>query len=284
MRPRTNAEGGRRSGWCRAVIVASLACAMAAPAAQAQPAAPLTVMAAGSLRGAMTELAKRFEQHTGQGVRLVFGASGLLRDRIVGGEVADVFASANMTHPESLRSGGKALSVEAFARNALCALAAPDFALRGNSLPKRLLDADVRVATSTPKADPAGDYAFEFFDRVEAAGAAGAGSAAALKAKALQLTGGPASTPPPADGSSAYAAALAAGRADVFITYCTNAAQARAEQPALQVLEIPAAVNVAATYGVALLPPGGPGARAFIAFVRSEAGQQVLRQHGFAAP
>lgn len=280
----TLAESGRTLGRQWAGVLGLLAVALACPVAQAQSTTPLTVMAAGSLRGAMTELARRFEQHTGQGVRLVFGPSGMLRDRIVAGEAADVFASANMTHPESLRGSGKALAVEAFARNALCALATPDFALRDATLPKRLLDADVRVATSTPKADPAGDYAFEFFDRVEATGAAGAGSAATLKAKALQLTGGPASPPPPADGSSAYAAALAERRADVFITYCTNAAQARAEQPALQVLEIPSAVNVAATYGIAMLPPGGPVARAFMSFVRSEQGQQVLRQHGFAAP
>jgi ABC-type molybdate transport system substrate-binding protein len=33
---------------------------------------------------------------------LTFGASGLLKDRIQAGERADVFASANMEHPQAL--------------------------------------------------------------------------------------------------------------------------------------------------------------------------------------
>ena len=43
------------------------------------------------------------------------------------------------------------------------------------------------LGTSTPKADPAGDYAFQVFDKAEALSS---GATATLKAKALQLTGG----------------------------------------------------------------------------------------------
>ena len=65
-----------------------------------------------------------------------------------------------MEHPEALAAAGRAPGVSAFARNALCVLAAPAFSLQGKTLALRLLDADVRVGTSTPKADPSGDYAF----------------------------------------------------------------------------------------------------------------------------
>jgi hypothetical protein len=40
------------------------------------------VYAAGSLRGALTVIAKDFEASTGEKVALTFGASGLLRERI----------------------------------------------------------------------------------------------------------------------------------------------------------------------------------------------------------
>ena len=252
--------------------------------ALAQPTSPITVHAAGSLRAALTEVARAYEaRHPGQTVTLTFGPSGLLKDRIAGGEAAQVFASANMTHPQALHAQGKAEPVRAFARNALCALAAPGFSLQGKPLPQRLLDAEVRVATSTPKADPAGDYAFEMFDRVEATGAGPAGAAAALKAKALQLTGG-AGSPQPQPGRSLYGTLMAEGRADVFITYCTNAAEARREQPALQVLPVPEAVNVAARYGVTVVTPATDGARRFVDFLLSAPAQALLAGQGFSAP
>ena len=251
--------------------------------AQAQTGTPVAVYAAGSLRAALTEVSAGFEKSRGVPVRLTFGASGLLRDRIAGGEAAQVFASANMDHPQALASAGKAEPVQAFARNALCVLAAPGWSLQGKTLPQRLLDGDVKLGISTPKADPSGDYAFEMFERIESTGAAGPGSAAALKARALQLTGGPNSPPPPAN-CSVYGELVAAGQADAFVTYCTNATWARREQPQLQVLPMPDTVNVAASYGVVLMQPVGGAARDFVAYLLSPAGQAVLASHGFSAP
>jgi ABC-type molybdate transport system substrate-binding protein len=258
----------------------------AAPSPPAPVAEPLRIRihAAGSLRTALTDLANSYERsHPGEQVRLTFGASGLLKDRLAAGEPSQVFASANMEHPEALLKSGHADSVQAFAANALCGLATPGFSLNGRPLAARLLDADVRVATSTPKADPAGDYAFRMFDRIETSGAGPAGSAQALKAKALQLTGGANAPTPPPD-RSLYGQLMAEGRADVFITYCTNATQARREVPGLQVLDIPPAINIAARYGVALMRPVTPPARRFIDHLLSAEGRALLAAHGFSAP
>lgn len=244
----------------------------------------LTVFAAGSLRGALTLIGADFEaKPDGAKVNFVFGASGLLRDRLQNGERADVFASANMDHPRALASAGKAQPVQAFARNAMCALAAAGFDLRGKTLAERLLDADVKVGTSTPKADPSGDYAFEMFERIEKSGAAPAGAADRLKAKALQLTGGPNSPAPPAD-RNVYGALIGTGQADVFITYCTNAAIARKEVPQLQSLPVPEAINVSASYGLVMLEPASEGARRFVAFVLGASGQRRLAEFGFLPP
>ncbi len=267
------------SGW--RVAVAGLALTATLPAALAQ--ASVSVHAAGSLRAAFTDLAKAHEAASKVPVRTTFGASGLLKDRLAAGEASDMFASANMEHPQALAEAGRAETPVAFARNALCLLGTPGFSLQGRSVAQRLLDADVRVATSTPKADPAGDYAFEMFDRIEATGAAPAGSAARLKAKALQLTGGPNSPPPPA-GRNVYGAIMEAGQADVFVTYCTNAAIAQREVPSLQMLQVPDAINVSATYGAALLRPVSAPAQAFLLFVLGPQGQAILASHGFSPP
>jgi ABC-type molybdate transport system substrate-binding protein len=243
----------------------------------------LTVHAAGSLRSAMTELAADFERARSTPVKLVFGPSGLLMDRLAGGEASDVFASANMTHPQALAEAGRAEPVQAFARNALCGLAAPGFSLQGRPLAQRLLDADVRVGTSTPKADPSGDYAFQMFERIEATGAAGPGSATALKNRALQLTGGP-DSPKPQPGRSLYGALVAGGQADLFITYCTNVAEARQEYPALQSIPVPDSINVGARYGIVVMKPASPAAAAFVSHVLGAEGRRVLATHGFSPP
>jgi ABC-type molybdate transport system substrate-binding protein len=60
------------------------------------------VYAAGSLRAAMTEIARAFVSSGGPVVDATYGASGLLRERIEKGEAADVFASADARRPSAL--------------------------------------------------------------------------------------------------------------------------------------------------------------------------------------
>ena len=149
----------------------------------------------------------------------MFGASGLLKDRIAAGERADVFASANMAHPQALAAAGKASPVQRFTRNTLCALVSPKVNVTPETLVDRMLDPAVKLGASTPKADPSGDYAEIMFERVDQQGRKGAFEA--LNGKALHLTGGPNSPPPPA-GKGVYCVLVAYGQADIFITNCTN--------------------------------------------------------------
>jgi len=264
----------------RAAIVAA-AMGLAAATAQAQGAreGDVVVFAAGSLRSAMTEVAKAFEtKDAGTSVKLVFGPSGLLKDRIAGGERADVFASANMAHPEALAAAGKASPVQRFTRNALCALVAPQVTVTPETLVDRMLDPAIKLGTSTPKADPSGDYAVKMFERVEQQGRSGAFSA--LNGKALHLTGGPNSPPPPKD-KSVYGVLVAEGKADIFITYCTNTLIAVAEQPGLKSVAIPDAINVGADYGVAVVGTAA-AAKRFVDFLLGPQGQAILTHQGFA--
>ena len=123
--------------------------------------------AAGSLRAALTEVAKDFEAAGLGKVQAKFGASGLLKDEIAAGAKAEVFASANMEHPQALAAEKRSGPVVLFARNRLCALARPGLEVTPASLLDRMLDSSVKLGTSTPKADPSGDYAWEVFRKAE---------------------------------------------------------------------------------------------------------------------
>ncbi len=83
----------------------------------------LKLYAAGSLTVALGDVAASYEKTYKIKVITKFGPSGLLRKAIEGGENADVFASADMEHPEKLASSGWGSPVVLFARNQLCVLA-----------------------------------------------------------------------------------------------------------------------------------------------------------------
>ena len=255
----------------RNTIVAMSLAVCAGPAA----AEDLSLYAAGSLKAAMSEVVAAYSELYGTPIAASFGPSGLMRERIEAGETAHVFASANMRHPRTLAAAGHEAPVALFARNRLCALARPELSVTTDTLLDVMLDDTVRLGTSTPKADPSGDYAFELFGKTD--------HAEALAAKALQLTGGPDSGAPP-EGRNAYAWVLDSDQADLFLTYCTNAVLARGDQPDLQIVQVPPELSVGADYGLIVLEDAPPEAWRLAMHILSPAGQVVLAGYGFDAP
>ncbi len=249
-------------------------------ASQATGVQVVRLHAAGSLRAALDEVAREFGRREQVRIEAVYGASGLLRDRIAAGEAAEVFASANMAHPAALADSGKAVTPVAFTRNILCALTRPDVGVDSANLLDRMLDPALRLGTSTPKADPSGDYAFELFARAQAMRP---GARAVLEAKALKLTGGPDSPPPPRD-RSVYGDLVTRRQADIFLTYCTNALAARRDFPDLVSVAVPPELSVGAQYGLTVMRGASEAAWRFAWFILSADGQAILNQHGFGAP
>jgi molybdate transport system substrate-binding protein len=185
-----------------------LAVILAATTVPALASEPVLLHAAGSLRAALTEVTGAFEAASGQKVQAKYGPSGTLKDEIAGGARAEIFASANMEHPLALATAGKSGPVVLFARNRLCALVRPGLAVEPATILDRMLDPSVKLGTSTPRADPAGDYAWEVFrkaDRIRP------GAFATLEGKALRLTGGP-NAPAAPPGRSIYGALVAEGQ------------------------------------------------------------------------
>ena len=246
----------------------------------ANPLGTLAVHAAGSLRTAFNAIGGAFvAAHQGRAVRLDFGPSGLLKDRLLTWPRGGVFASANMEHPEALARAGRAGPVQPFARNVLCALVGPGTKVTTATLVERMLDPAIKLGTSTPNADPSGDYAWEFFERIEHSGIDGA--RAWLEAKAQQLVGGSMAPPPESRLGAVYARLLASGQADIVLTYCTNATQAIRENPALRIVDIPHALQVGARYGVTVLTGSDASAQEFVDFLLGERGQVLLAAQGF---
>lgn len=236
--------------------------------------------AAGSLKSALGEVAREFGQSTGLTVKTAFAPSGLLRKRIEGGEAAEVYASANMKHPEALNAAGLAGPVTLFARNTLCAIAQPQLTVTEETLLDVLLDDATRLGTSTPKADPSGDYAWTLFEKAETVRP---GAFAILDAKAMKLTGG-ADTQAAPQGRNQYGWVMEGDKADIFLTYCTNAVLAAREVPGLRTIQIPEALSVGADYGITLINGASDDAARLRDYILGEDGQKVLAAYGFKRP
>jgi ABC-type molybdate transport system substrate-binding protein len=237
----------------------------------------LVVYGAGSLREVMTQIAADYQATRGMSVQTDFGPSGLMRERIERGEKVDVFASADLGHPLTLQQAGRTTVVALFTRNTLCAVALPRVGLTPANLLDRLLDPGVKLGTSTPKADPAGDYTWAMFRLAEKVKP---GSFAILAQKAQQIVGG--SLPSAAGGGSDPAiAALRDGRVDVHLGYCTSARLRMSQPPELQLVDIPEALRVGPEYGIALVKGAHPAAADLMLYVLSLEGQATLKRFGF---
>jgi len=68
----------------------------------------------------------------------------------------------------------------------------------------------------------------------------------------------------------------------VFLLYCTAAAEARQENPALRIVTIPEPLAVGADYGLTVVKGATADAQRFADFILSAAGQTILVKHGFA--
>ena len=257
-----------------AVVTACFALAGRATAGAA-PADVVQIFAAGSLRGVVGELAKEAGPELNIEVKSSFGGSGLMRERIEKGESPDLFMSADLGSPRKLEAQHRTvIPVIAFARNRMCIVSRRSAGITADNLIDRMLAKDVRIKTSTPIADPSGDYAWAIFDRVDAL-RPGAGALLKQKAQAsMSLT----ATPATATQSSA-AALFVSHQVDLAITYCSGSATLEKEVPELASLVIPPQLDPHPLYGVAVLS-NQPQALRLALFLLSEKGQAIIAKEG----
>ncbi|CAM5775368.1 molybdate ABC transporter substrate-binding protein [Labrys miyagiensis] len=244
-------------------------------AASAGRADEVVLYGAGSLRDALGSIAKDFAARTGVQVQTSFGPSGLMREKIEKGDAVDVFASADMASPLKLREEGKAAAVVMFTRNQLCAFATPEAGLTTANFAGRILDPAVKLGTSTPKADPGGDYTWAMFHAIDKDAP---GAFARLDAKAQKIVGGATA----ATSGDPIAAAFQTGQINVMIGYCSGADQRRKATPGIAVVAVPPAYDAGPEYGLALADSGNRNAVALALAILSPEGQATLARFGFA--
>jgi ABC-type molybdate transport system substrate-binding protein len=107
------------------------------------------------------------------------------------------------------------------------------------------------------------------------------GSYDILDKKAQKIVGGPTNNAP-VDGKDPAVAALASGRVDIVIGYCTSARLRRSQMPELQVVAVPPEIAAGPEYGLAILKGADPRAPDLALFLLSPDGQQIFARFGFA--
>jgi len=237
---------------------------------------PPVVYAAGSLRSGLDEIVARFASRTGIKFDVSYQPSGKLRKDIESGARPAAFASASIAHTDALFREGYLRNSVTFARNAMCLLAAPGVDLGQEDLLAKMLDPALRLGTSTPQIDPAGDYAWQVFHKAEAVQS---GAYDQLNLKALQLVGNPAIA---AQATRSVAQLLRDRQVDLFLTYCSYAEKTAIEVPGVTWRRLNDDLNVETSYGIGALSFADERADRLINFILSMEGQKILAKHGFA--
>ena len=219
------------------------------------------VSAAASLTDAFARVESEFEvANSGVDVVLNLAGSSALRDQILEGAPADVFASANTSNMDQVAEAGEvAGESQTFAQN-LLQIAVPS----GNPATITGLEdfgRDELLIGLCAEGVPCGDFAREAL--------ANAGVTPAIDTNEPDVR--------------ALLTKVEAGELDAGITYVTDVASTGG---ALDGVDIPDDVNVVADYPIAVLAnaPNPDAAAAFIDFVLSDEGQAVLAEFGFVAP
>jgi molybdate transport system substrate-binding protein len=239
-------------------------------------AADIKVMAAGSLKEAFTAIFADFTRQYGGSFAPMYGPSGGLRERLQKGEAFDVFASAALPHAQALTEAGLSGPSIMFARNALCAVAEASRPLEPGNLVETLLKPEIRFGTSTPISDPAGDYTWEMFHKIDALKPGAFGT---LSQKAQQLFGGPTTTAP-INGRPRLLVALDDHDIDLFIYYCSGAQQI-VHDAKYKMVALPPELSVGPEYGLTVSRKAQPAAADFAMYMMSPQAQATLKSFGF---
>jgi molybdate transport system substrate-binding protein len=221
----------------------------------------LLVFAAASLTDAFAAVAEAYEAaHPETDVVLSFASSSSLRDQILEGAPADVFAAANTaTMDQVVGAGAAAGEPAAFTANELQIAVPP-----GNPAGVTGLDdfaADDLLIGLCAATAPCGNFALQSLEK--------AGVVPTIDTNEPDVR--------------ALLTKIEAGELDAGIVYRTDVIAAAGK---VDGIGIPAGFNVRADYPIAALAeaPHPAAAASFVAFVLSDEGQEIMDGFGFVSP
>jgi len=220
----------------------------------------ITVFAAASLTGAFTQIGKQFEAaHKGDTVKFSFGPSSGLATEITSGAPADVFASASPKNMQEVVSAGDASNPQNFVKNTMEVAVPPNNPAKVTSV-NDLAKKSVKVALCQPQV-PCGAVAAEVF-------------------KNAGITVKPVTLQPDV---KSVLTQVELGNVDAGMVYVTDVLAAGSK---VKGVTIPASDNASTLYPIATISSSKHTsvAQAFMSYVLSPAGQQVLTAAGFQKP
>lgn len=226
----------------------------------------LQVFAASSLADAFRDMEAAFEAACPDtDVGLVFAGSQVLRLQIEQGAAADVFASADRRHLESLRRAGLVTAYRRFAGSELAVIVPPGNPAAIESFSD--LPRAERLVIGTERV-PVGVYAREALRRASVLLGADFESGVLSRVVSQESS------------ARLVRSKVELGVADAAIVYRTDVSPGRVRE-----IEIPPGANVRAGYlmGAVAGGPNPDGAARWLEFVASPAGREILARRGFVA-
>lgn len=244
-----------------------------APAAEAAPAqGTLTVFAAASLKDAFEALEPGFEA-ANPGIDVIFNLAGSqqLAQQLAEGAPGDLFASANSRQMGVAIEAGRVATgtAQVFVGNHLVVVTPADNPA-GLATLADLATPGLKLVLAAA-AVPVGEYSLTVLENADAAGSFAAGFGDAVLANVVSYE----------ENVRSVLNKVVLDEADAGIVYTSDVMPSVAEQ--VTKIEIPAELNVLATYPVAVVTDSAlpVQAQAFVDLLLSAEGQSVLGDFGF---
>ncbi len=223
----------------------------------------ITVSAAISLKDAFDEIGKEFQTKTGKKINFNYGASGNLQRQIENGAPVDVFASAGAKQMDELENGGfiDSSSRRDFAENTLVLIVPKDSKLKIEKFEDLTKNEIKKIAAGNPKTVPAGQYADESLSKMNLQNA--------VQNKLIL-----------AENVRQVLNYVVRGEVDAGIVYATDALTAKDKITAIAIAD--ENTHSPILYPLAILKDSkNSDAKAFVDFVMSADGQNILQKYGF---
>lgn len=250
----------------------AFALAMSGCGASGQESPSITVLAAASLTDAFGEMEEVFEeQNPGVEVRVSYASSSALLTQLRQGAPADVYASADAEKMRSARESDLVAEPETFARNREVVLV-PDSNPADIQGFRDLAEPNVELVIAQDGV-PAAEYAEEILRRAAGDEEYGPGFREAVLDNVVSRE----------PDVRAAVNRVALGEADAAFAYASDVTPGVRDE--VEVIEIPARLNVTAEYPVAVTQDSEEEdlAGEWVGLVRGERGQEILGKWGFEA-
>lgn len=234
--------------------------------------------AASSLKAVLSEIAQAFTRKYKIPIKLEFDDAELLRERLLAGERADIFAADDLQNPSALMQANKSSPVVNFTSNRICAITKPGIIINSDTLLDLMLSSEIRLGTSTPHPNLFEDYTQAVFHKAEKLRA---GSFDKLNSKALRLGNG-SNYPIISERRNKFVYfILETQQVDIFLSYYTDARLAHLEAPDLQIINLPKNLCFHVNYGMTIINKSHSAAVMLAMYILSQDGQEILAKYGF---